>query len=573
MKKRIGKLIRKPIFYIFAIVIIILLIYFYSKGSDKEKYDFTYVERQNEIVEEVNATGRIKPSESVDLTFDISGRVAGVYVGVGDIVEAGQTLVKIDNSDLSAQLLQATAGVESAKAALDIQVAKLEEMKSGTRAEEIEITRTSVDNAERRVVDAEINLENANNKAEADINNLYKTALSTITKSVDVALGALYTITDIQYDNFNSYDQDSIGLAGAKADAVYYLLGASNGGRVGNSYLSELDGGAKGTVEEAKENITAENVEEAVSQVKSALEKVQVALNAIPINYKIDSTEISSVNLEKTNMGNELITVTGSEQSIAVQKSLNQSLISTATSQLNDASNALALAKNEFSLAEAGSTPQQIKAQEAYVRQAEANISSSNAQVASIQAKIAKTILRSPIKGIVSRQDAKVGEIVSMGISDISPLVSIISESDFEIEVNISEADIVDVEISDPCEIILDALPEETLAGHVVFVDPAQQLVGGVIYYKVRVGLDEMREKIKSGMTADVTIITDYKEGVLTVPRRAVVERNGDNFIRVLEWGVVKEIKVETGIEGVGGGVEIISGVEEGDKVITFIRK
>jgi len=73
-------------------------------------------------------------------------------------------------------------------------------------------------------------------------------------------------------------------------------------------------------------------------------------------------------------------------------------------------------------------------------------------------------------------------------------------------------------------------------------------------------------------MTANVTIITDFKENVLILPQRAVLERNGKKFVRVPEDSTFKEIEVQTGLRGSGGEIEIISGLKEGDKVITFIK-
>jgi len=78
---------------------------------------------------------------------------------------------------------------------------------------------------------------------------------------------------------------------------------------------------------------------------------------------------------------------------------------------------------------------------------------------------------------------------------------------------------------------------------------------------------------VKSGMTVDVDIICDSRENVLAVPQRTVFNKNGDKFVRVLEEKNVKEVKVETGIRGSEGEIEILSGLKEGEKVITFIKK
>jgi len=49
--------------------------------------------------------------------------------------------------------------------------------------------------------------------------------------------------------------------------------------------------------------------------------------------------------------------------------------------------------------------------------------------------------------------------------------------------------------------------------------------------------------------------------------------KNEQKIVRILEGEEIKEIKVETGLRGSGGGVEILSGLKEGDRVITFIKE
>ena len=83
----------------------------------------------------------------------------------------------------------------------------------------------------------------------------------------------------------------------------------------------------------------------------------------------------------------------------------------------------------------------------------------------------------------------------------------------------------------------------------------------------------EIDERVKSGMSADVTIETDKRENVLSVPYRAIVYKDSKRFVRILQGKEMQEIEVEIGLKGSEGEIEIISGLNEGDKVITFIKK
>ena len=60
------------------------------------------------------------------------------------------------------------------------------------------------------------------------------------------------------------------------------------------------------------------------------------------------------------------------------------------------------------------------------------------------------------------------------------------------------------------------------------------------------------------------------RENVIAVPQRAIIRKNGDQFVRIADDESFREVKVETGLRGSDGNIEIISGISEGDKVITF---
>ena len=73
-------------------------------------------------------------------------------------------------------------------------------------------------------------------------------------------------------------------------------------------------------------------------------------------------------------------------------------------------------------------------------------------------------------------------------------------------------------------------------------------------------------------MTANINILTAYREDVVSVPQRAIITKNGDKIVRILEEEKIKEVKVKVGLRGSDGNTEIISGVNEGDKVIVFLK-
>ena len=213
---------------------------------------------------------------------------------------------------------------------------------------------------------------------------------------------------------------------------------------------------------------------------------------------------------------------------------------------------------------------QAIALQKTVVISSEKSLESYKATVSNIEAQISKTVIYSPISGTVTVQDAKVGEIVSANTA----LVSVISASRLEVEANVPEVDVTKVKIGSEAEITLDAYGSDVIFKATVSkIDPAETVIEGVPTYKTTFQFKEKDERLKSGMTADITILTETKSGVLYVPQRAVVREDGRIYIRVEKGGSIEEINVEVGLRGSDGVIEITNGLNEGDKVITFINK
>jgi RND family efflux transporter MFP subunit len=518
--------------------------YFIWGGGENSKYDIMEV-KKTDLLQEVSVTGRVNPAESVDLAFETVGKVARVYVKIGDNVRIGQVLASLSNGELAAQLLQAQANLETEQV-------KLDETKKGARTEEIL-------KAETTLADKEKDLLNVRAKAEADLKNVYSAALTAAQSGITEGKNALLELTEIQFAHFMNNDSSGMAIADAKEDAVEVLLGAAAGaGKMNTEQLSLLNSGAFGAVQTAISDSSLENVENAVSQTITALRKVKFALDIVPIEDDFTSTQKTDLSTARTTVSTELTTVSAKEQAIAVQKATNASNISTAESAVNTA-------RNDLLLKQISSTPEQIAAQEARVK-------SARASVQNIQAQLAKTVIISPIIGTVTKQEAKAGEIVAAN----SVMVSVMSEAKFEIEANIPEADIAKIKLNDFAKITLDAYGEDIVfEGRVIEIEPAETIVEGVSTYKITLQFVNEDDRIRSGMTANIDILTAMKDGILAVPQRAIISKNGKGkFVKIIkDDGTTEEVQVETGIRGSSGEIEIISGLKEGDMVITFERE
>lgn len=136
------------------------------------------------------------------------------------------------------------------------------------------------------------------------------------------------------------------------------------------------------------------------------------------------------------------------------------------------------------------------------------------------------------------------------------------------------EADIAKVKIENQAEITLDAYGnDELFVANVIAIDPAETVIDGVSTYKVTLQFSHENGRIKSGMTANINILSDKRENIIAIPQRAVTIKNGDKIVRIVDGEVILDRIVETGLRGSNGNIEIISGISEGDNVIIFIEK
>jgi HlyD family secretion protein len=147
---------------------------------------------------------------------------------------------------------------------------------------------------------------------------------------------------------------------------------------------------------------------------------------------------------------------------------------------------------------------------------------------------LARTTIRSPMDGVLIQLDAEKGETVVPGSTNLpgSVIMTVADMSRLLAEVEVSEIDVVGVELGQTAEVTVDALgKDEPEIGHVVEIatsgrrDPAQ----GTIRFRVKIALDDPDPSLRPAMTAKVDILTATRENVLSVPIQAVVKRTVDD--------------------------------------------
>lgn len=479
------------------------------------QYD-TVAATRGTIVQIVSVTGNTAPVKDYSLAFENGGTVATVNYDVGAHVNGGATIVRLNTTDLEAQLAQAQANV-------DAQTAKLRSLQAGSRPEDIQASQAALAKAKQDLTSMYSSVSDTLNDAYAKANDAVRNQLSSFFTGPETNNPQLtFLVSDSQLTN----------------DAQFKRLQAST---ELNEWQKELLSVSPSSVP-TDLDVALQDAASHLLVVKSLLVSVSQALvnaTSLPAStintYKTAVTAASSeTNLAATN-------VNGDVQGIASQK------ITIEQQQAN------------LNLKLAGSTQEDIDAQKALVEQAQAS-------AASIQAKLAKASIIAPVAGTVTVQNAKVGEIASPG----APMVTIISDQGLEVDADISEADIGKLSVGDSSSMTLDAFPGKTFSGKVTYIDPGETVIEGVPTYKTTFQFDNLGPEVKPGMTANIDVTAGRHENTIYIPQRAVLT-NADGSRHVKVFHNAKDIEdrtVTVGLRDDNGNIEILSGLNEGELVL-----
>ena len=187
-----------------------------------------------------------------------------------------------------------------------------------------------------------------------------------------------------------------------------------------------------------------------------------------------------------------------------------------------------------------------------------------NVSKTSYQNLLDNTILRAPVSGVVSARNYDCGDMYAMA----SPIYVVQQITPVKILVGVSETDYSRVKKGDKVSVTADALPGRTFEGRVSrvypVIDPASHTV------KVEVLIPNADRLVRPGMYARVTINMGDRNSIV-VPDAAVVKQqgSGQRLVYVLDSSDVVSVKVVTLGRHFGSSYEILSGLGEGDRVVT----
>lgn len=207
-------------------------------------------------------------------------------------------------------------------------------------------------------------------------------------------------------------------------------------------------------------------------------------------------------------------------------------------------------------------------------RECEYRIAAERASLNAARSELGKTLVYSPMDGIVTSLRVKTGERV-VGTSTMAgtEIMTIADIGRLELVVQIGENDICSVKNGDRAEIRPDASPSDLLKGRVEKIAVCASTgrdMGSTTDFEVRISIDNQDiVRLLPGMSASATIITGTKNDILTVPLQSVMVRDGHETVWIVDsLRRVRSVPVRCGIQDFSR-VEICSGLTERDLVVT----
>lgn len=211
---------------------------------------------------------------------------------------------------------------------------------------------------------------------------------------------------------------------------------------------------------------------------------------------------------------------------------------------------------------------------------ARATISSLQAAIAAAQAglrgaevAVEQTLIRAPFDGVVLTKAANVGDVVtpfSSALDAKGAVVTMADMSTLEVEADVSEANLSQVNVGQPVEVQLDALPGMRFRGVVNRVVPTVDRAKATVMTKIR--FLEPDSRVLPEMSAKVSFLSREVAAADRAPRLAVnpavvVARAGRNVAYRIDGDKVVELEIQTGGR-IGDLVEVLSGPQAGDKLV-----
>lgn len=598
----------------------ILIVRAFSTDTAQARYVLEVAE-QGTLTTSVSGTGQVQGEAEIEVKPEVSGKVVQLAAKSGQQVEEGDIIAVFDAKDAQKSVRDARIGLESAQIAYEKLMADpdtlsllqaenalaqaqrtLSDLENSPTDDELEDAQDEIDNAQRSLEQAERNLTKVQTSAEQDLESASENGYNAVAE-------AFADITDIMTDL-----SDFIGTEQSEQEYIgYYNLMASSS--YSDDVLSDYET-AQDSYDDAwsafrnsnRDSSTEEKAEvitltlQVAEDISNALNSAQILLNRIQDNGYENSAIADHIDEMMTTIPADIVTTNGiisslqssantieetdlsAPNSIAdAEDTVEEAEINLATAQENY--DDVADGADEDEIAEAKETVAEREQQLADltvdtdsldVRSQELSLESARNKYNDALEDLAKYTVRAPISGTLASVSLHIGETASSGSA-----LAIVVADQFTAQMTLNEVDVAKVAIDDRATLTFDAIEDLTTTGKVIQIDTIGTVSQGVVSYNVLIALDTEDERVLSGMSANISIITDIRQNVIVVSSSAVKSLGDSSYVEVLDGatetggtqGVTSEtpprqVTVEVGLSN-DTQSEIVSGLNAGEYVVT----
>ncbi len=551
-----------------AVAILVGGWYWYSSASVAPAISKYVIQKATAetVVASVSGTGQVAAGTSVQVKPQTSENVTHVYVNVGQHVVQGQILLQLDTTVEAKAVAQAKISLQSSQ----ISLAKLREAPATTT---LEGAQDAVTQAVQAIATASSSLSqdyqtgfDSLSSAFIDFQNAM-VALQNFSTGADVS--KFQSDPDAYVNILPNYLQAS-GLPYRDAVQSNYTAAVAAYQQNFKDYHS------------VNRNSSSDVIDSLLVETQNTGKAIGNALKAVKdlLNYVVNSYPQSSstsplpgvTNTFQTNFATYLTTNNGDVSNLG-------NTITTLAADKNTITNdATSLKSKQDALAtlQSGADPLDLQSQNLSIQQAQLNLQTA-------EQNLAYDSIRAPISGTVSAVPAVIGTTAP------SPAVTIVSDQNVA-QVTLNEVDAAKVSVGDAATLSFSALPNVSIAGHVVQMDAVGTVSQGVVNYMAEISIETAARatttlQIKPGMSVSANIVTQVHQDVVAVPSAAVKTSAGASYvlepattmtdaeiIASQSGGVslpngTKMVPVTLGIVS-SGVTEITSGVVVGDQIV-----
>lgn len=479
----------------------------------------TAVARRGDIVIFASAAGSIVPASEIGIGFKESGTLSEVLVSLGEKVEEGQVLARLETNNtgesIAASLASAQLSVLNAQGDLN------------------DISDTWQMDAAQALLAVE--------EAEQDLEDTLNPAL-TVAQAQQAVATAQQTLEEAQV----AYNRTFLTASQANIDDAYadMIIARNNLERAQDRFDRYADR-------------PVDNLQRA--QAQSGLSAAEQAYNTAAANYNaaLGTASDTEKAIAEANLAE------AQAQLVDAQRALERVINGASPGEIALAEAQLASAQANYERIKDGPDPDEVAI-------AEAQLANAQAQLALAEEEQVYVDLVAPMGGTILSIDANVGEQISSG--------AIITLADLDqpvLEVYLDETDLDKVAVGYGIEVVFDAYPDLTFSGQIVEVDPSLNTVSNIQAVRALAVLNKdsflKPQTLPVGLNASVDVIGGRAENAVLVPVEALRELGPDEYaVFVIEDGEPKLRIVTVGLIDFTSA-EILSGLEAGEIVTTGI--